>query len=221
MITARCAKISKIKEQLENNCVTFQHNTKTIAETEFVSLYKKHCINTISTVGKDERDRNRRNKNIFAFPHRKRLCIIVDRRVPKNEVNNETETNNEIYLYEPPVFNEIPSNYVREWYVESSYKCIIPRRSDNITSKTTLSGWINLFSFHIEQDDEIKSYFYREGQMVRFMPNDIKNLFTHLFDLNRFQNKMYVNSKEIERDIEIMGRTLKDIRFDKFRKLYS
>eukprot|EP01084_Bolivina_argentea_P102397 183445_1 len=177
--------IDKIELQLRNNEINYQHDTKTIAETEFSGLYSKYAASVIPTIDKEKRDDDRINisnlsKDIHAFPHKSRLCIIVDRRTPddaNDAKNNEDEKNNEIYLFEPNEFNKMPDDYVREWYIESSYKCIIPRKNGNITSKTSLDGWINVFSFHIEQEDEIKCYFYRCGQMVRFMANDIKNLF--------------------------------------------
>eukprot|EP01083_Nonionella_stella_P289555 985322_1 len=115
------------------------------------------------------------------FPHGKRLVIVVDRRKKKEDNNNNNSDNdnnnsdndnkdeeqNEIYLFEPPKMNTMPNNHIREWYIESSYKCIIPGyKKAGITSKSSLDGWINVFSFHVEQEDEIKCYFYRCGQMV-------------------------------------------------------
>ena len=143
---------------------------------------------------------------INRLPHRKRLVIVVDRRLNKDDIDcNEMEIDEtkqtKIWMYEPEEYKDIPKGYVKEWYFESSFKNIIPHKSRNkiIRSKSTENGWINIFSFHIEQKDEIRCYLYRTGEIMRFEPNDVLNLFEKFFNLNdsRFdlRNKAWIQNQ--------------------------
>ncbi len=60
-------------------------------------------------------------------------------------------------------------------------QCVLPgdkcnTNNENIKPNTSMNGWINIFSFHIETEEDIKCYLYRDGQMIRFMVEDIVQL---------------------------------------------
>eukprot|EP00483_Globobulimina_turgida_P004913 UN04922 len=79
----------------------------------------------------------------YGVPHKQRLCIIVDRR------NDDME----LFMYKPNKLADFPKDYVKEWYFESSNKCVLPGKSQNdtISSKSNGDGTVFYLSFHCEQ----------------------------------------------------------------------
>ena len=140
------------------------------------------------------------------LPHKKRLVIVVDRRLNEKDDDNkdDIEEQNTIYMFMPPKYADIPKDYVKEWFLESSYQCIIPSYSNKqphliLKSSTSEKGWLNTFSFHIEQEDEIRCYLYRTGEVMRFEPKDIIDFFPQFFNMNDQKGKIHSgNNKWIE-----------------------
>eukprot|EP01084_Bolivina_argentea_P070247 127723_1 len=118
--------------------------------------------------------------------HKKRICIIADRR--QNKIK---DANDILYIYVPPKGNEISGN-VPETFIQTSSECVLPRpqSDDPITSRTADSGFFML-SFHVVQQDVIKCYLYQRHQICRFFPSDIMNLWPCLFQMENDKNKGY------------------------------
>merc|ERR1712129_548830 len=66
------------------------------------------------------------------------------------------------------------------------------------TIGSTTSGVTNAltFAFHVRSTDVIKCYLCFNGQIIRFMAQDIKQLLPKLFNMSFHGNKDFVNSKE-------------------------
>eukprot|EP01083_Nonionella_stella_P268978 909621_1 len=147
--------------------------------------------------------------DLQATPHGKRVCIVIDRRLKEKPV----------YMFVPPKFGTIGKTH--EWYIESSSQYIMPdHHKKAIKAITALNGWINVFSFHVEQKKEIRCYLYRTNAIFRFMPSDVIDLFPLLFDMGNDENEEYV--KLIKDDPDILSRLhWKDCKFEKFRKQFK
>ena len=79
------------------------------------------------------------------------------------------------------------------------------------------------FSFHVKTEDVIKLYLYHNGQCMRFMPEDIKNILPLLYNMkygNGMNEKWLGRTKEVDSYIDRMKRCLKDIEFDAFQQSY-
>ena len=71
------------------------------------------------------------------------------------------------------------------------------------------------FSFHVEEQDEIRCYMYWNGQTMRFHPVDIKYAFKYCFDENRY-NEFDNNREQMKRFVEKIK--IKDLAFEHFYK---
>eukprot|EP01083_Nonionella_stella_P169509 574916_1 len=147
--------------------------------------------------------------DLQATPHGKRVCIVIDRRLKEKPV----------YMFEPPIFDTIGKTH--EWYIESSSQYIMPdHHKKAIKAITALNGWINVFSFHVLQEEEIRCYLYRTNAIFRFMPSDVIDLFPLLFDMDKYGNEEYV--KLIKDNPDTLTRFhWEDCKFEQFRKQFK
>ena len=144
------------------------------------------------------------------YPHKQRLCIIVDRR----------REDTELFMYEPDIENEFPRDYVDEWYFESSTKCLIPGKGqrDRIIAKDSRNGYVFNLSFHVEESNIIKCYLYTRASILRFLPEDIFMVFPQLFNMSRPDNDNFVKrEKKQGKNGKMQYIKLKDSLFESFR----
>merc|ERR1712083_317806 len=73
------------------------------------------------------------------------------------------------------------------------------------------------FSFHVLAADEIRCYFYTNGQSARFLARDIK-LVLPLFFVNSEENKEFAEGKEMLKIIDRIDGKLRDEPFERFLK---
>ena len=144
-----------------------------------------------------------------SYPHKHRLCIVVDRR----------RKDTEIFMFEPNIYNAFPKDRVDEWCFEASYRCIIPGKEayDRVTAKRP-NGYLFDLSLHVQDIDIIKCYLYTRGCVSRFFPVDVYKLFPSLFNMEREDNQSFLTSEKNKGRMErIRDIKLKDILFESFR----
>eukprot|EP01084_Bolivina_argentea_P294264 506268_1 len=146
-------------------------------------------------------------------PHKKRFCIIIDRRG-----NNKDD---KLMIYQPNECNMMPQlqNQMPEWQFNAIQTCLIPgydnekQQKDTITTNSICNNLIT-FSYHIESWNEMRCYLFHNQQMSRFYTEDIINVLPSLFDEDSFNNYAFTYSdqlKNILENIEII-----DNRFELF-----
>jgi len=166
------------------------------------------------------------------YLHKKRLIVFIDRR--KAKIDDEKST---VYMYEPPENCRIvPDNAVPEWYISSSRTCILPdveygddsdkkaksrSRNSNIGANSHCQGSLLTFCFHVKMMDVIKCYLYWNGQVIRFMPQDIKTVFPTMFNMKYGGNQDYIDkNQDLDKMIEEMQKKLVDKEFAAFQESY-
>eukprot|EP00483_Globobulimina_turgida_P007897 UN07913 len=147
-------------------------------------------------------------------------------------------------MYEPPTnCRNIPRDVVPEWYINASRTCILPNmdygdgrdaeateknnqetrqtkekiQKANIGSSSHCKGSLLTLSFICKEQDAIKAYLYWNGQITRFTPEDIRDVFPRLFNMEfnggekigngaKSLNQQFIeNTKEIENLIKILN----------------
>eukprot|EP01084_Bolivina_argentea_P314184 544177_1 len=95
----------------------------------------------------------------------------------------------------------------------------------NIKSNDHCKGGLLTLSFHVIQQDEIKIYLYINGQMCRFMPEDIQYILAKFFDPNydSGRNSGWTECNEVKTLVRTMKEKGKicDVEFDAFYKKYK
>merc|ERR1712130_218701 len=166
------------------------------------------------------------------YPHKSRVIGFVDRRNGTDE--------DDVYMYVPPKnCRNIPEDAVDEWYLSSSRTCLLPNmeygdgkkaqavklgsekndseslKETNIGTAFHCKGGLLTMSFIAKEEDAIKCYLYWSGQMTRFMPEDIKVVFPIIFNMEREENKIFVNDEtKMNKIIGRMNEVLNDKYFD-------
>jgi len=102
----------------------------------------------------------------------KRFAYIIDK---KNVYNN----NKNFYSFRPKEFHTIQGNAPRESYSINSKYIIKPDNNKGIFG--LLDSKVFGLSFHLISQDTIKCYQYWAKGMSRFIINDIKKLWPHMF----------------------------------------
>ena len=200
--------IPDIAEHLKKLKLEYKHHTLNGDDCPPRTFYK------LFTEWKGIPNANASALNPFDYPHKQRLCIVVDRR------RDDTE----IFMYEPDIEKEFPRNYVDEWYFESSSKCLIPGKGqkDCITARDSCNGYLFNLSFHVEAIDVIRCYLYTRASIIRFFPEDVYKLLPELFDMTRNDNESFVRTeKERGCNGRIKDIKLKDSLFESFRSQTS
>eukprot|EP00483_Globobulimina_turgida_P007286 UN07300 len=132
--------------------------------------------------------------------------MFVDRR--SNNYENKEKHNyfDDIIFDECPMgADELPltgnNEIVSESFFNLTQKGVIPRigyvdgmneailtmhmnpkerlRNSTISCGTAPGGNVLIFSFHIHSEDIIKCYLFRDAQITRFLPQDIKHMLSH------------------------------------------
>ena len=77
-------------------------------------------------------------------------------------------------------------------------------------------------SFYVKSDEVVKLYLYRHGQLLRFMPEDIRTVLPKLFNMNYGKkiNQQFLKSKNVDEHIDRMKGLLKDVEFEAFQQSY-
>merc|ERR1712228_697917 len=185
--------------------------------------------------------KDQKNKIKSNYPHNERFMGLVDRR--QYQMPNDS-----VYLYEPPLnCRRIPNNAVSEWYLNSSRTCLLPNmaygdgseaekgpnkenkhglnqqklKNANIGSLLQCKGAFLTFSFHVKAVDEVKCYLYWNGQIIRFMPEDIRNVFPKIFNMDwcHGDNAKWLKKNEMLDGMLLdMKSVIKDAHFEGFKK---
>merc|ERR1712154_686640 len=187
-------------------------------------------------------ENNLDDKPKFEYPHQQRFISLVDQR---------TFGDDSVYIYQPPSnCRYIPNDAVSEWYSNSTITCLLPNmeygdgkeaesnqeatmielENANIHGKSHCNGSLLTLSFHVKQRNEIKCCLYWNGQMTRFMPEDIGSILPRMFNLEwnngeeigrdeLSKNQEFMKDQdEIGRLIQEMKKVLKDDYFERFQK---
>ena len=190
----------------------------------------------------DNLQKESEEKDSKNYLQNKRFVAFADRRKNKDE-------NADFYLYEPPKGNsrDIPSDAVPEWGISSSRTCLIPsseydeadaigkpnmgnvsnnKKKNDSNDKTigaafAAAGSLLILSFHIRSADLIKVYLYFNGQIVRFLPKDLKALFNGLYNMDYKGNKDYIEKGKIDDKITKMSAKIVDKQFDAWQQEYG
>ena len=100
-----------------------------------------------------------------------------------------------------------------------------PTKNNNIDASFGSNSSFMMLSFYVKSKDVIKLYLYLNGQCMRFMPEDIKNVLPMLFNMEYGDNEEWLKKKDADNDapvvdmyIEEMEKYLKDVEFDAFRQ---
>ena len=180
------------------------------------------------------------------YPRRHRFVSVVDRRVPEQKENDKHGiiSGDELVMFEPTEdCNKFPKGkHVPMFYFETSRKSIIPgydvkmnaEQKDKmqkgvINALDPANGGLMTLSFHVESTDEIRCYLFYNGQMLRFLPEDIVLVLPIFFDPEFGDNKTFAKSQFAKDLIEIMKgvkripnmkgvKGLKDVHFNSFLK---
>jgi len=157
------------------------------------------------------------------YPHNKRFISFIDRRDGKKDADD-------VYIYEPPKnCRNIPKNHVPEWFIGASRTSLLPNMeygdgkeaeakqekgqgqetkekliNANIGSSAHCKGALLVLSLIAKEAGSIKGYLYWNGQITRFMPEDIKILFPKLFNM-KWNNGQKVGKGQLSKNEEFMA----------------
>merc|ERR1712087_808732 len=164
------------------------------------------------------------------FPHKWRVVAFVDKRQNPNQ-----DAKDNVFVYAPPMdCRSIPNDAVPEWHMNASRTCLLPNlkyksgakkgmtkklqsggdtkeklQRSNITTAFHCKGSLMTLSVIAQEVDVVQCYLYWNGQMTRFMPQDVKVLFPKLFNMKwnvrkplgnnaKSANESFVESKELD-----------------------
>jgi len=168
------------------------------------------------------------------YPRLHRMCALVDRREQNQQKGSRQE--DELIFFEPPNdCNSMPgANHVPLWYFDASKTCIIPNRGynqkakdtepadsnvkpdeTNITSGFHCKGALLVLSFHVISVDEIRAYLYLNGQVCRFLPQDIIELLPRYF-VQSESNVKWAKSAAAKELVAMLKHKLVDKKFEAF-----
>merc|ERR1712200_302076 len=129
-----------------------------------------------------------------SFLQHQRVIVFVDRRKQQNETEKA-------FLYKPPNTHpsggnprDIPRDAVSEWFMASSAMTVLPdmhygtekdissnkknpKTDINIGTSTAIEGALLTLSIHVLEEDVVRGYLHWNGRTMRFMPEDIKDVF--------------------------------------------
>ena len=159
----------------------------------------------------------------------------------RRKQQKETE---KAFLYKPPNTHpsggnprDIPRDAVNEWFMASSAMTILPdlhystekevapseshpASQVNIGTTSSIAGGLLTLSIHVLEEDVVRAYLHWNGRTMRFMPEDIKDVFPFIFNMDFKGNKEYMKRDGLNRNINEMKLTLKDREFETFLKKY-
>ena len=186
-------------------------------------------------------------------PRGQRLCVFIDRGVERSDVRQPDE----VIMFQPPKdVRSIPHDAVPEWEFNAAKTCIIPSvpRDDNedekgddgdkigdITSVTaipdTVDGQLLVLSFHVKSQDCIRCWMHINGQVVRFMPEDITDVLPLFFDHEKtadgtnpgdwaqtngkFTSEEPSDVQQVKEHHDLIQRMLQDPTYDAFQRKFA
>ena len=115
--------------------------------------------------------------------------------------------------------NQINFPMHKEESLNKKYRTLKARlQHTNITSESHCKGGMLLLSFHVLASDEIKAYLYYQGQIARFMPEDIMHIFPKLFcqTWNHGANRKWWESGKAKMYYDKIKDKLPDVKFNAF-----
>ena len=87
----------------------------------------------------------------------------------------------------------------------------------NVNTQTAAKGSIMTLSFHVKKDNVIKLYLYWNGQCIRFMPEDVRDLLPVLFNMNYRDNAEWIRREGVDRYINELKDMMVDVEFAYFQ----
>jgi len=231
--------VQEIEDKLKGNKLAY---LKTVAKQTdenrrmFENIFKDFILKNDLSGADKERQHYLANKRLVAF---------VDRRRSKKK---DANVDDEIFMYEPPndeYTQKVPQRdeLVNEWFFSASRTCLLPNveynakvvvgndpgqvtksktgPGGNIGASDHCNGGVITFSFHVFSEDKMKLYLYFQGQMIRFLPRDIKLLLPRLFVPNE-DNEKYIADKtgDLDKVIKELEGKLLDTQFAAWLKAY-
>ena len=143
-----------------------------------------------------------------------------------------------MYLHQPPAnCCDAPNDVVPEWGLSASCTSLLPNightsklntdknkknnklLQSNIDITSHCKSSLLTLSFQVIQYNEIHCYLYWNGQMIRFLPSDMKQLLPRIFNMNwnHKQNLHFLNNTNQHTNIDnIMNQIKAKIQDDKF-----
>eukprot|EP01084_Bolivina_argentea_P107932 192919_1 len=153
------------------------------------------------------------------------------------------EKKDTIYVYTPPTnCVNIPRDVCGLWFISASRTSLLPDMKygngeqalkdvinlnatreellkSNIDSGSHCKAGLLTISFHVKSKDEVKMYLYFNGQMIRFMPKDIKIILPLLFNMEYGDNNGFIkNTEEVNPIIKNISKVIKDEYFNAFKR---
>jgi len=120
------------------------------------------------------------------------------------------------------------ANVIEDDHGPSAKQDTAANAARNVTIGTHFpaKGSILTFSFHAREDRVIKLYLYFNGQCIRFMPQDVRDLLPRLFNMKFLGNTEWFEGrkeqrKEVDGYIERLRAILVDEQFEAFQKQYE
>ena len=198
-------------------------NEKDMSSIGISQLLSRKIIEALNIKREENNDKNSKNKKshrrmITIIDRRATYYDFIEHKSEEKETlkrndpplieidrkNTCRNVGDGIYIY--PVNNhygEIPENYIQEKLLFNTQQWLLPFcRIKNDDSKTELDGgtdfnWkhqVFVISFHINSAKDVKAYWYLNGDMMRFVPNNMKDIWPNYF----YKDKDGKMEKEIE-----------------------
>jgi len=210
-----------------------------IVETGYVkhNLHKEKLIFTEVPPSTDNASHRMIHGCESFVAHARKTCDKYSKDYPRmHRFNAFIGRNKQINKHDDLIFFDSPNdcNQFRNKqhqslsYFDRSKTCIIPQigYKDNgrdiketITSASMNNGTI-ILSFHVESAEEIRYYLSINGECIRFMPEDIKDLLPVFFDQSYGDNAKFAKGRA-ESLVKLMKKTPKDDKFSKFEEKYG
>jgi len=97
-----------------------------------------------------------------------------------------------------------------------------PDKFKNIGVLFPCSSALLTLSFHVKQENVVKAYLYHNGQSIRFMPEDIRDVLPTLFNMEWGDNAKWIKKeKDVQHYVDVMAKCLVDVEFKAFQQSYT
>jgi len=161
------------------------------------------------------------------FPQHHRFCSILDLRKGRDDGKGggDEKDDGNLFVFEPEAESQkIHKNAMALNFFHNSKHSIIPnpkpsgdeKENEPMLSSATTGPQIML-SFHVEAEDNMRCYFYINGQCTRFLPEDLRMLLPLFFEESE-ENLKFVKGEGIKQMIAGLEGKLRDDQFRVFLK---
>lgn len=89
-------------------------------------------------------------------------------------------------------------------------------KRQNIGSSFDCGGGLLTLSIHAVEADKVKAYLYWNGKVMRFMPQDIKDVFPVIFNMEHKGNRKFIKDDSAGY-VEQLETLMVDSEFERFR----